>query len=82
MAANIRAEMGRRNLNQKDVAPLLGPSYKQPHISRRLNGRQDWAFGELMKLSQAWEISITALIAGTDENPFEENGEVEAVTSA
>lgn len=75
--ANILAEMGRRELRQADVAEILGQSQK--NVSRRLHGIVDWKLGELLRLSVAWSIPISTLLAGTEEDPFELNGDPKAV---
>lgn len=66
--ANIMAEMGRRELRQADVARLLDTSQK--NVSRRLHGEVDWKLGELLRLSQAWEIELATLLDGTEAEPF------------
>lgn len=75
--ANILAEMGRRELRQADVAEILGQSQK--NVSRRLHGAVDWKLGELLMLSVTWSIPIATLLAGTEEDPFEPNGDPKAV---
>lgn len=79
LRANIKAEMSRRDLLQGDVASILGIA--QNGVSKRLVGDVDWKFGELLKLASHWDISVSVLIAGTDENPFDENGHIEAVAA-
>lgn len=66
--ANIMAEMGRRELRQADVARLLDTSQK--NVSRRLHGEVDWKLGELLRLSQAWEIELATLLDGAEAEPF------------
>ncbi|SMY13276.1 helix-turn-helix domain-containing protein [Brevibacterium jeotgali] len=69
--ANIMAEMGRRELRQADVARLLDTSQK--NVSRRLHGEVDWKLGELLRLSQAWEIELATLLDGAEAEPFPSN---------
>lgn len=66
--ANIMAETGRRELRQADVARLLDTSQK--NVSRRLHGEVDWKLGELLRLSQAWEIELATLLDGAEAEPF------------
>lgn len=77
--ANIRAELARRDLLQVDVARTLGMSQK--NVSARFTGKTEWKFVELLALSQQWELPLATLIDGTEDGPFEANGDLKAVTA-
>lgn len=79
MRANILAEMGRRELRQGDVAALIGLAQK--NVSRRLHGDVDWKLGELLHLSEAWDLPLSTLIYGIDDDPFASNGDAKAVAA-
>lgn len=61
LAANIRAEMGRRKMSQSDLATAVGMS--QPGISKRLGGTVPWTFPELIAVAQVFDVPL-ALLTG------------------
>jgi transcriptional regulator with XRE-family HTH domain len=58
--ANIRAEMGRRNLSGKQVAGRIGIS--QPSFSRRLNGEAEWSINELHAMAEVLGCPLASLL--------------------
>lgn len=60
VAANVRAEMARRQINQTDLAARLGRS--QAWISRRLVGAVPFDVAELDSIAAILETSITVLV--------------------
>lgn len=62
VAANIRAEMGRRQISQTALAEAIGIS--QPGVSKRLKGSVAWTLPELTKVAEVLETPLAALIDG------------------
>lgn len=58
--ANIRAEVARRGLRQKDLAEMLGMS--QASVSARLHGRVEFRLSEIEVLASIWGISLSYLL--------------------
>lgn len=57
VAAELRAEMGRRQENQGHLAAILGIDRAQ--ISKRLQGRQlSFTTAELDKIAAAWGVPV------------------------
>ncbi len=59
LAANIRAEMGRRKMSQADLAAAVGIS--QPGVSKRLNGTVPWTFPEVVSVAQVFNVPLAVL---------------------
>lgn len=59
---NIRAEMARRRVTQKDLANLLGLS--QSRVSARISGKSPWQLDDLIPVAEALGVSIDVLIYG------------------
>lgn len=57
VAANVRAEMARRGLNQEDVGNIL--DIHRQGISRRLNGEVPFRVPELEKLATVFGIDVS-----------------------
>ena len=45
---NLEAEMKRKNVSRKDIAELLGLSYRTIHS--RFNGDSEWEYSECVKI--------------------------------
>jgi transcriptional regulator with XRE-family HTH domain len=58
--ANLRAELARAGLFQKDVAAVLGQP--QPQISKRLSGEIPWRLTELQAIATHLNIPVSRLI--------------------
>lgn len=72
VAAEIRAQMGRRNVKQSELARTLGVT--EMWLSRRLRGKQALDLEDLEKISRALECRIIDLLpsggnAATREKP-------------
>lgn len=61
-AANIRAEMARRNVRQIALAKHLGLS--QTAISRRLNGEVEFSVAELVSVASLLGVPAAVLLDG------------------
>lgn len=59
--ANVRAEMARRNLSQKDLAERLAMS--QSGLSYRLAGKTVFDIDELTRVAEVLEVPVSALLA-------------------
>lgn len=59
-SANLRAELARAGLLQKDVGALLG--LDQPQVSSRINGKVPWRVTELQTIARHLGVSVDALI--------------------
>ena len=64
---NIRAEMARRRVTQKDLANILGIA--QSRISARMSGKYSWQLDELIPVADALGISVETLILGYTRTP-------------
>ncbi|NWN87267.1 MAG: helix-turn-helix transcriptional regulator [Micrococcaceae bacterium] len=71
LSANIRAELARNRLTQKDAAAVL--HIKPVSLSSRLAGTTEFKFSELISLADLMEISLTELLEGVHE-PVTANG--------
>ncbi|WP_261623242.1 hypothetical protein [Nesterenkonia marinintestina] len=80
LSANIRAQIAYHDMTQVQVAALLGLPPGQ--VSKRIHGHIDWRVGELLFLAHEWNQPLDVLLRGVEDRPFDENGAVEAVTSA
>ncbi|WP_181954283.1 MULTISPECIES: helix-turn-helix domain-containing protein [Kocuria] len=60
VSANVRAEMGRRSVSQKDLAAALGLS--PAAMSDRLRDRVEFRLSELDLLSKRLGVSVVALL--------------------
>lgn len=60
VAANVRAEMGRRRFTQTKLAGTLGVS--QMFLSRRLGGHVPFDLQELERIAAALEIPVELLL--------------------
>lgn len=58
VAAEVRAEMARRRVNQREVGEILG--IPQSQVSRRLRGVIAFNTDELGRLADAWGIPLSA----------------------
>jgi transcriptional regulator with XRE-family HTH domain len=61
IAAEVRAELGRRNLSQAQLAVRLG--WTQVRLSRRLRSVSDFSTAELEQISDALGVPIAHLLA-------------------
>ena len=61
VSANIRAEMARRGLGQRDLADALGLS--RPAISNRLIGKTPWTVDELEIVAQGLGVEPASLLS-------------------
>lgn len=59
-AANVRAEMARRNVRQITVAKRLGIS--QAAISRRLSGETEFSVAELLQVADLLGVTAAHLL--------------------
>ena len=60
VAAEIRAEMGRQQKSQEDLADVLGIA--RSVISLRLNGHRSFKLAEIEQLADYFGVPITSLI--------------------
>ena len=60
VAANVRAELARRQLRQGEVAEHLGMT--QRAVSRRVRGEVEWNGEQLRLLAQLFEIPVSTLL--------------------
>jgi transcriptional regulator with XRE-family HTH domain len=61
VAAEVRAEVGRRNCTQQELAGILGVA--QPNVSRRLTGKQPFDTDELDKLAAHWGVPVDRFLS-------------------
>jgi transcriptional regulator with XRE-family HTH domain len=61
VGANVRAEMARRGLNQRSIAPCINLS--QQALSRRLNGQTAFNVDELDRIADCLSVTVASLIA-------------------
>lgn len=59
---NIRAQMARKRLSQKDIADHLGVT--QPAVSARLSGKTPIDVEELSKIADLLDLSAAELLGG------------------
>jgi hypothetical protein len=64
VAANLRAEIARSNLQQRAFAPVLDLSPAQ--VSARFNGRVPLTIGELAVIASHAKVSLARLLAGIE----------------
>lgn len=64
---NIRAEMARRRVTQKDLSIMLGIA--QSRISARMSGKSTWQLDELIPVADALGVGISTLIFGYENTP-------------
>ena len=62
VSGNVRAEMARRRVTQKELSEAFGIA--QTQISKRLNGRSEWRVNDLPPIAEALGVSIDVLIYG------------------
>ena len=62
VSGNVRAEMARRRVTQKDLSEALGIA--QTQISKRLNGHSEWRVNDLPPVAEVLGVSIDVLIYG------------------
>lgn len=67
IAAEIRAQMGRRNIRQRHLADALGRH--QQWLSRRLNGEVTFSIDDLEAICLVLNISVRELVVGIDPEP-------------
>lgn len=60
VATEVRAEMGRQRVNQRQVGEILGKS--QPQVSARLLGELPFNTAELDALAEAWDVPVTTFL--------------------
>jgi DNA-binding XRE family transcriptional regulator len=63
--AEIRGQMGRRQLNQEKVAALIG--IKRQAFARRLKGETPWRYSELLRLHARWGGSLEDFVSELPE---------------
>ena len=61
VAANVRAELARKQITQIEVAARLGVS--RQNVAQRLNGRVDFRVGELIAIAGLLDIPVADLLA-------------------
>lgn len=49
---NLEAEMKRKNISRRDIANLLGVTYRT--IISKFNGESEWKFSECIKIRDAY----------------------------
>lgn len=64
VAGNVRAEMGRRNVTQVQMALALGRT--QAAVSRRLTGRVAFDVEELSAVAVVLDTTVAHLMTGLD----------------
>lgn len=64
VGANVRAEMARRRVHQRQVADVLGIS--QPQVSERLQGRVAFDVVEIEKLATFLDVPVTRFLPSTE----------------
>lgn len=62
IAANVRAELGRRGLSQRDAAAIL--SLPQNSVNLRVRGLRSFKAEEIAALAAALEVTPSDLMAG------------------
>ncbi|GAA3278528.1 helix-turn-helix transcriptional regulator [Nesterenkonia halobia] len=65
IAANVRAEVGRKNLSNLEVASCLGVS--RGALSKRMTGMTDWKTGELVLLASILGVKFSQITEGIDD---------------
>lgn len=60
VAANIRAEMGRRMTSQAGLAEKMGRT--QQFLSRRLTGQTNFTIEEIAQIAAILEVSVSTLL--------------------
>jgi len=60
IAANVRAEMGRRQITQTGLADVLNLS--QTAVSRRLSGQVPFNVEELARIAAALNVDLSVLV--------------------
>lgn len=65
LGQRLKKAMKRRGLKQKDIVTATG--YKQPVISRIMNGVEDVTMGRLLPIARALEVNIHWLATGEGE---------------
>lgn len=65
IAANVRAELARKQLEQKDIAAALGKS--NAAISERMNARLSWRIDELQAIAQLLDVTLDQLLQPATE---------------
>lgn len=63
IAANIRSLMGRHEVSQERVGAYLGMS--QPTFSKRMHGKTDWTYNELLKIARFFNVEINEVVSST-----------------
>lgn len=66
MRANIAAELGRRDLTQREAAQRLDISGAA--LTSRMLGRTDFKLGELILLASVLEVPFSTLVNGLDDS--------------
>ncbi|MBN7378399.1 helix-turn-helix DNA binding domain protein [Mycobacterium phage prophiGD16-1] len=61
VAANVRAELARRRVNQQALATAMGMGLMS--ISRRMSGQVSFSIAELYRVAEILKVDISALIA-------------------
>lgn len=62
VAANLRAEMGRRQISQAALAEAIGIA--QPSVSKRLHGHVPWTLSELTRVAEFLDLPLSTLLEG------------------
>lgn len=71
MYPNLRAEMGRRNVDLSTLAEALGITLQT--VSRKFNGKNDWTYHEAVKVKRYLDVDMPI------EELFEEKEEEEVM---
>lgn len=63
VGANVRAEMARRKVSQREIGVLL--NLKQASVSKRIQGETPWRLVELSAIADFLEVPLAALLGET-----------------
>lgn len=64
IAANVRAEMARRRVDQGDIATVIGKS--RASTGERVNGKTHFRVDELQAIAAFLEVPLERLLSGED----------------
>jgi transcriptional regulator with XRE-family HTH domain len=57
VAAEVRAEAGRRRVSQREIAAVLGIS--QGAVSKKMAGEVRFSVSDLLKLAEVWGVPLS-----------------------
>ena len=60
VTAEVRAELGRQNHSQRDLARALG--WSEVRLSRRLRGSVPWSLGDVEKIAAELDVPVSRLL--------------------